>query len=258
VRTNSSWRIPVEPSDGTFVPLPQVAAEPFLKLWEQEVFRLRLAEGKITEEIVANIRGWQHSGFSVDQSVRVEAQDTEGLQRLIEYFLRCPFSQARMIQVTGQGKVLYKTADNRLGRFPEAASEDLLAGPKRNFQVFDPLDFLAEVTQHIPDAGEHLIPYYGFYSNKRRGMRAQAQAQPGGAATPERAPTPSAKAARKRWAALIKQVYEVDPLLCPKCGAEMKIIGFIERRQSEVIEKILRRCGLWEEAPARAAPSEAA
>ncbi len=26
----------------------------------------------------------------------------------------------------------------------------LVAGPKRNFQVFDPLDFLAEVTQHIP------------------------------------------------------------------------------------------------------------
>ena len=51
-----------------------------------------------------------------------------------------------MIEVTGEGKALYKTGDNRLGRFPEAASEDLVAGPKRNFQVFDPLDFLAEVT----------------------------------------------------------------------------------------------------------------
>jgi hypothetical protein len=37
----------------------------------------------------------------------------------------------------------------------------------------------------------------------------------------------------------------------------MKVIGCIERRQSEVIEKILRRRGLWEEAPARAPPSEA-
>jgi hypothetical protein len=96
----------------------------------------------------------------------LEAGDTEGIQRLIEYFLRCPFSQARMIDVTEEGKVLYKTAANRLGRFSEAASEDLLAGPKRNFQVFDPLDFLAEVTQHIPDPGEHLIRYYGWYSNK--------------------------------------------------------------------------------------------
>ena len=51
------------------------------------------------------------------------------------------------------GKVLYKTVDNRLGRFPEAASDDLLPGPKRNFQIFDPLDFLAEVTQPIPYGG---------------------------------------------------------------------------------------------------------
>jgi hypothetical protein len=46
---------------------------------------------------------------------------------------------------------------------------------------------------------------------------------------------------------LIKQVYEVDPLFCRNCGVEMKIISFIERRQSEVIEKILRHCGLWDE-----------
>jgi len=52
----------------------------------------------------------------------VEAKDAEGLQRLLEYFLRCPFSQARMIEVTEQGKVLYKTEHNRLARFPEAGS----------------------------------------------------------------------------------------------------------------------------------------
>ena len=47
-----------------------------------------------------------------------------------------------------------RQSGNRLGRFPEAASEELLAGPSRNFQVYDPLDFLAGVTQHIPDPGE--------------------------------------------------------------------------------------------------------
>ena len=40
--------------------------------------------------------------------------------------------------------------------------------------------------------------------------------------------------------ALINQVFKADPLCCPKCGAEMKIISFIERRQSEVIQKL--RC----------------
>ena len=72
---------------------------------------------------------------------------------------------------------------------------------------------------------------------------------PGDPAAPVRSPT--AREARKGWAALLKQVYEADPLCCPKCGSEMKIIAFIERRQTEVIEKILRHCGLWKESPAR-------
>jgi hypothetical protein len=46
-----------------------------------------------------------------------------------------------------------KTEHNAVGRFPEPGDGDLLTGPSRNFQVFDPLDFLAEVTQHIPDPG---------------------------------------------------------------------------------------------------------
>ena len=54
---------------------------------------------------------------------------------------------------------------------------------------------------------------------------------------------------------MIKQVYESDPLRCPKCGAEMRIIAFIERHQTEVIEKILRHCGLWEERSARGPPA---
>jgi hypothetical protein len=77
------------------------------------------------------------------------------------------------------------------------------------------------------------------------GQRAQAQPPPRAF---------SAREARKRRAALIKQVYETDPLICSKCGAAMKIIAFIERRQAEVVEKILRHCGLWEEAPARDPP----
>lgn len=207
--------------NGTFLPLPRLATEPFLKLWEQEVFALLLAEGKITEDVVANMRSCKHSGFSVDQSVRLEAGDQQGVQRLIEYFLRCPFSQARMIEVTEAGKVIYKTEHNAVGRFPEPGDDELLAGPSRNFQVFDPLDFLAEVTQHIPDPGAHLVRYYGWYSNKTRGQRAQRQ--PGTAAgSGVAAPLPTAREARKGWAALLKQVYAAHPICCPKCGSAMR------------------------------------
>jgi hypothetical protein len=59
---------------------------------------------------------------------------------------------------------------------------------------------------------------------------------------------------------LIKRVYEVDPLECSCCGGWMKIVSFIERRQTDVIERILRHCGLWEgplrtRASARAPPA---
>ncbi len=43
----------------------------------------------------------------------------------------------------------------------------------------------------------------------------------------------------------IKKEWEVDPLVCPKFGSEMKIISFI--READVIRKILEHLGLWEE-----------
>jgi len=45
---------------------------------------------------------------------------------------------------------------------------------------------------------------------------------------------------------MIQRVYEVDPLCCSQCGGQMKIISCIERHQANVIERILRHCGLWE------------
>ena len=58
-----------------------------------------------------------------------------------------------------------------------------------------------------------------------------------------------------RWAALIKRVWEVNPLVCPKCGGTMKIVGFIEKRdQADVIERILKHCGLWDRPASRAPP----
>ena len=55
---------------------------------------------------------------------------------------------------------------------------------------------------------------------------------------PRRIPSP-------KWRELIKKVWEADPLLCPKCSREMRIVALIDER--EVIEKILRHLGLWEE-----------
>jgi len=42
------------------------------------------------------------------------------------------------------------------------------------------------------------------------------------------------------WAIRIKWVYEIDPVECQRCCGRMKIVSFIERRQADVIERILR------------------
>jgi hypothetical protein len=63
-------------------------------------------------------------------------------------------STCSMSRATRQG-----SRHNALGRFPEPGDEELLAGPARNFQVFDPLYFLAEVTQHIPDRTRRATPF---------------------------------------------------------------------------------------------------
>ena len=48
----------------------------------------------------------------------------------------------------------------------------------------------------------------------------------------------------KKWRELIKMVWEADPLLCPKCQKEMRIVSLIN--EADVIERILRHLGLWE------------
>jgi hypothetical protein len=108
------------------------------------------------------------------------------------------------------------------------------------------LDFLAEVTQHIPNKGEHQVRYYGWYSNKKRGMTEKTK-KPVAIPGQQEPDTAFRRKCRLTWAALIKCVYEVDPLKCPKCGGEMRIVAFIEEKV--LIEKILRHRKIWQEKP---------
>ncbi len=78
------------------------------------------------------------------------------------------------------------------------------------------MDWLAQLVTHIPNKGESAgggLRYYGFYSNKSRGLRKKA-------GTDDQVPAlidsdTSRKAFRKNWAQLIQKIYNVDPLLCP-------------------------------------------
>ncbi len=240
--------------EGIFLELSEFNLDSLLLKWQEAVFDLYLAMGKIEPDVIENMRTWKHTGFSVDQSVYLPAGDLAGIERLLQYITRCPFSLSRLVKVTDTGQVVYKAEKQSCRAFPDHNGNGIASGPKRNFQVLPPLDFIAEFTQHIPPKGSHLIRYYGWYSNKARGMRNKAQAAQQAAAGPNEASSTTARRCRRTWAMLIKRVYEIDPLACPKCGGVMKVVSFIEPPQAEVIEKILRHCGLWKEPASRPPP----
>lgn len=88
----------------------------------------------------------------------------------------------------------------------------------------DYLGFIARVTSYIPDKGLLMVRYYGLYSNAHRGKmrKAQQAANPFLIIEQEESFVPS-----KGWAQMIRKVYEVDPLLCPRCGGRIRVISFL-------------------------------
>ena len=247
--------------EGDLLECPEFDMKRLLVAWQEAVFALYLAEEKIEPEVVENMRTWQHSGFSVDQSVFLPAGDQAGIERLIQYMTRCPFSLSRLVKVSDAGQIVYQAEKQACRAFPDPKGDGTQAGVKRNFQILPPLDFLAEFTQHIPAKGSHLIRGHrpkvgrGWYSNKSRGMRRKAEMEATAeASTEDNASAVAGTRSSQTWAMLIKRVYEVDPLCCPQCGGEMKVVAFLEPPQREVIEKILLHCGLWQASSPRAPP----
>jgi hypothetical protein len=185
-----------------------------------------LREGRSDEGLVRKLFGWRHSGCSMHNEVRITAQDGEGRQALAEHILRSPFVQEKMRYHPRSGTVISRSK--------------LHPVLKGNFEVFPVLDWLAPLTAHIPNPGEHVVRYYGRYSTVSRGKRRKTEGEAPVAAEPVEVPSMEVK---REWAHLTKQVYEVDPLVCPRCGGGIRILAFIER--AEVIEKILTHLGLW-------------
>jgi hypothetical protein len=183
----------------------------------------------------------------------VEPEDQPAVERLARYIMRPPISLER-VQWGGEGVVHYRAKGGHDGR-------TLPAGDAA--EAFDPAEFVARVIMHIPQPRRHLVRYYGWYSNVCRGKRRKAEAENGevgcvDAGEPSRAEsaeTRDARALRRSWAQLIKRIYEVDPLVCPTCGSEMKVIAFIT--EHDVVDAILRHLAKVEARSSRGPPGAA-
>ena len=116
---------------------------------------------------------------------------------------------------------------------------------ERNFGIFAAEEFIATITQHILEKSFQLVRYYGWYSNRARGDRVKRSRK---ASTDQAdashavelldvSESKSRKIPSRTWRECIKKVRAVDPLACPKCGGELKIVSFIDERL--VIRRIL-------------------
>jgi hypothetical protein len=132
------------------------------ELFRYEVFKMLKAEGKINDAIIENMMQWHHSGFNVYCGPAIWPHDENALENLAHYVIRAAFSQERMNYITddqspdGIAKVIYQSKDGRTSK------------------TFGALDWLAQLTTHIPGKNEQMVRYYGYYSNKSRGLRRRA------------------------------------------------------------------------------------
>ena len=227
---------------GRFVHIPLGDINKMSECFRREVIKFFLNKQLISPRLATRLISWNHSGFSVNHSIRVPASSIKAREALSQYIARPPLSLKKIgIEENGEATVISFTSDN-----------EFFAGKTESFSV---MRFLLELTQHIPPKGCQYIRRYGLYASRSKGKwpdkphvarlapagwkRQQQQAdQEVHPYEAEPACSVSEKESRSTWARLIAQVYEVDPLVCPRCSAPMRILALITA--PEEVRRILR------------------
>ena len=213
-----------------------------VELFRRRVIKLPVERQLLNEDFAGNLLSWKYSGFRIDNSVRILDESAE--TSLAEYIARPPISLKKLRYEPLKGRVLSHTT------YCEYLKQDV--------HVFEALDFLAELTRHITSKRLQLIRRYGLYASRTKGRWEEMpwvaeRAPEGWKATHHHSAVADAlgyeplsdgceevkvDARTRAWARLLAKLYEVDPFVCPKCGAEMKVIALIE--DADEIKRILR------------------
>jgi hypothetical protein len=213
---------------GTFRVLPPLPEAALREALRHKLLGFLRAEGVLDAGLAERMLQWHHSGFSVHNRVRSKAADAKGRQHLARYMIRCPFSLEKMRYDKKSGTVIYH-------------------------QLMPAIKWLRMLMNHIPDKYEHLVRYYGHYSNRTRGARRFVESSDEVAGSIRIEEQPANTRRKASWARLIQKVYEVDPLECANCGATMRVIALID--DAGVIERILKHLDAWDPQPDTLTPA---
>lgn len=206
--------------DGSFVAMPLHEPPVLAEAWRRAVLALFVRQGWLEQDAAAAMLAWPHSGFGAHMGPAIVADDRAAVLRVARYGARAPVAESRLRYDAERAEV-------------ELAS-DASGGPYAGVHRFAALEFVARLVDHIPGRGEVRVRYYGAYASRRRGWWRRrgvvlAGAPPTEASEVERGPEvwPALKARRRRWAELLRRVFEVDVTVCPRCGGAMRILAFV-------------------------------
>ena len=213
--------------DGTFRPLNLDPAQ-ITARFAKNVLSALLKEELLTQEVIDNMLSWEHSGFNVHLGDPIPHTDTNQLLFVARYLRKCPVSNERItLRSPDQNcQVVYHSYKNN----------------KHESRSFSPLEFLAELSCHIPDVWEQTTRFYGLYSCRTRGAQnlsaSEPPQQPNILLGPPPEPLTTSSAS---WARCLKRIFEFDPLKCPSCPGTMKIRAFIT--DPSQIDRITKHAG---------------
>ena len=113
--------------------------KPLEEIFRASVFKMLKEEGKIGDDLINRLIGWRHSGFSVHNGVRVRRDDEQGREALAQYIIRNTFSVEKLTYTNETATVIYRSKMSNGNN------------NKKNFEVYTAEEFIAAITQHIPE-----------------------------------------------------------------------------------------------------------
>ena len=140
--------------NGTFYCLPERDIKALEEIFRSKVLAMLKAEGRINEGLIEKLMAWHHSGFSEHAGNPIARDHRNGQKALAEYILRnafsekkaCPERSRRITSIEDTGKVLYRSGMTH-------------GSNKKNFEIFTAEQFIAAITQHIPDKHFQMVRY---------------------------------------------------------------------------------------------------
>jgi hypothetical protein len=188
------------------------------------------------------------SGFNLQAAVVVPANDRSRLERLVRYVARPPIAAERL-SILSDDRIAYEMKK----RWRDGTTH----------VVFGPDQLVERLIALIPAPRKNLVRYHGVLASRAR-LRPQVVAQarrPTDAPPAHEAPNPPPPTRPGRymsWADLLRRVFEIDVLCCPRCGGRMKIVATLTDRS--VVAAVLRSLGVSTEiprfVPARSPPAD--